>query len=66
MAYGVAVRFWGSAGEELDVRLGEPLTEIDGGMAGTLEVFHASAWGSVCVREMTSRRHTLASHVLFT
>lgn len=37
-----------AAGEELDVRLGEPLTEIEAGMAGTLEVFHAGAWGSVC------------------
>ena len=35
------------------MRLGEPLTEVDGGMAGTLEVFHAGAWGSVCADVIT-------------
>ena len=30
------------------MRLGAPVTEVEGGMTGTLEVFHAGAWGSVC------------------
>ena len=48
------------------MRLGAPLMEVGGGMAGTLEVFHAGAWGSVCVRQLTPSQRILTCHVLFT
>lgn len=36
------------AGAEGDVRLGAPLEEVEQGLEGILEIFHAGAWGSVC------------------
>lgn len=40
------------------MRLGAPVFEIEGGMAGTLEIFHADAWGSVCSNVLLRRSST--------